>query len=312
MRETMRCLHLLLSSSLILSACGLSNGQSIEPIKLTNTLLTATASISSTPRPTIGLTRTPTFLPTSTLSPSWTPLPTLPANDADRQFLSWMHGSPDCQFPCWAEITPGETSWEEAIHLLAPVIDLQTTNDSTRCRFDECSILSWDHESGDDPFYGEIYSKDDIVYSISIEGDQVVQDLSLESVLEKHGIPENAFIVTSPYGLAGDPPMFFLYLLFAKSKFVIEYIWEAQITSESILACGRPEGFSLGIVAIGEDQWDRDEIYRTGSQLDVFTTRSEELRPIEDVTAMTAQGLYWEILENDPSFCIVTPLEHWR
>jgi hypothetical protein len=311
MSKTKTYFYLFLPLSLIFSSCGLSTEQGIEPNKLTNSYFATTASISPTPEPTIALTKTPTLLPTSTLSPSWTPLPTLTENDADQQFLSWMHGTPDCQFPCWAGITPGETNWEEAIHLLTPVIDIRTTNDSLRCRFSECNILSWDYKIKNDLFYGEIYTKNNIIHSIKIEGDQPIQELLLQNVFKKYGIPKNVFIITSSRGLAGDPPMFFLYTFYPKNKFVIKYVWEAKITSKNIMACGGPENYSLGIVAIDENQWTKDEIYQTGVQSGAGSTNSDKLQPLEDVTNMSIESFYKETLKNHPTFCIVTPIEYW-
>ena len=311
MSKTINCFYLLLPLSFILSSCGLSTEQGIEPIKLTNSYFATTASISSTPEPTTALTKTPTLLPTSTLSPSWTPLPTLPANDADQQFRSWMYGAPDCLFPCWAGITPGETTWEEAIHLLTPVIELHITKDVLRCRFGECKNFTWQYQIKYNLFSGGMYNKENIIYSIFIEVDQPPQELSLQKVFEKYGIPKNIFIITSPHGLAGDPPMFYLYVLYPKNRFVIKYRWKAQITERNILACGKPEGYSLGIVAIDENQWTKDEIYQTGSQMDIFTTNSDKLQPLEDVTNMSIESFYEEILKNNPAFCIVTPIEYW-
>jgi hypothetical protein len=312
MSKTITHFYLLLPLFFILSSCGLSTEQGIEPIKLTNSYFATTASISSTPEPTIALTKTPTLLPTSTVSPSWTPLPTLPTNDADQQFRSWMHGAPDCLFPCWAGITPGKTLWEEAIHLLAPVIDLRTTNELSRCRFGECKTLSWDFQIQNNLFYGEIYSKDDIIYSIYLEGDQATKELNLQNIFDIYGVPEKVFIITSPRGIAGDPPMFFLYVLYPNHNFVIKQIWEAQVNEKNIRACGNPENFSLGIAAIDESQWTNDEIYQTGVQSGAGSTNSDKLQPLEDVTNMSIESFYKKILNNDPSFCIVTPLKYWR
>lgn len=311
MREQIKYIHLLLSLSFILSACGLANEQSIEPTKLTNTFFTATASISSTPKPTIALTKTPTLLPTSTLSLSWTPLPTLPANNADQQFLLWMHGTPDCQLPCWAGITPGVTTWEEAIHLLTPVIELHITKDELRCRFGECKNFTWQYQINNNLFSGGMYNKENIIYSIFIGGNQPSEELSLQEVFQKYGTPKNVLIIASPHGLSGDPPMFYLYALYPDHSFVIKQRWQAQVSDKNIKACGKPESVTLGIVAIDEDQWNDNEIYQTGHQLDISTTMSDKLRPIEDVTNMNVESFYNQILKNDPSFCIVTPVEYW-
>ena len=248
-----------------------------------------------------------------TITSTWTPLPTLTTNEADKLFLTWLQGSVDCLFPCWAGITPGETRWEEAIHQLAPVLELHIWKDVLRCRFGECKNFTWQREINNNLFSGGMYNRENIIYSIFMEGDQLPKELSLQEVFKKYGIPENIFIITSPRGLAGDPPMFFLFMFYPRNKFVIEYRWEAQITDGNILACGKPEGYSLGIVGIDEDRWTEEEIYRTGSQIDNGTSyNSRRLRPIVDVTDLTVDDLFQEILKNKTPFCIMTPIEYWK
>ena len=222
-----------------------------------------------------------------------------------------MHGTPDCQLPCWAGITPGVTTWEEAIHLLTPVIELHITKDELRCRFGECKNFTWQYQINNNLFSGGMYNKENIIYSIFIGGNQPSEELSLQEVFQKYGTPKNVLIIASPHGLSGDPPMFYLYALYPDHSFVIKQRWQAQVSDKNIKACGKPESVTLGIVAIDEDQWNDNEIYQTGHQLDISTTMSDKLRPIEDVTNMNVESFYNQILKNDPSFCIVTPVEYW-
>lgn len=68
-------------------------------------LPTATATFTLTPRPT----KTPTPLP-----PTWTPLPTLPADEARDRVAGLFKNNGGCSLPCWWGITPGKTTWQEA------------------------------------------------------------------------------------------------------------------------------------------------------------------------------------------------------
>jgi hypothetical protein len=262
-----------------------------SPLSPTNEVL-VTEAIPPTQEIASSTTKTPTQQPSPTFTftpsfiPTWTPLPTLSTNEADKLFLTWLQGTADCLFPCWAGITPGKTHWEEAIHQLAPVLELHLWKDVLKCRFGECKNFTWQREINNNLFSGGMYNRGNIIYSIFMEGDQPPKELSLQEVFKKYGIPKNIFI--------------------------IEYLWEAQVTNKNILACGKPEGYSLGIVGIDEDQWDKNEIYKTGHQLDTGTTYSGNLSSIVEVTDMSVDGFYQEILKSNPSFCIVTPLEYWK
>lgn len=65
-------------------------------------------------------TATPTASPsaTSVPTPTFTPLPTLADAQAQAEILDLLKNNAGCKLPCWWGITPGETTWQEAIHFL--------------------------------------------------------------------------------------------------------------------------------------------------------------------------------------------------
>lgn len=70
--------------------------------------------------PTFTKTWRPTKIPPTApanLPPTWTPLPTYPAEQA-RQVVMDLYENNPCKLPCWWGITPGKTSWLEAWQFL--------------------------------------------------------------------------------------------------------------------------------------------------------------------------------------------------
>ena len=95
------------------------------------------------PSPTKTVTPFPSL--TMTALPTWTLLPTLSSKDGVETFYEWLKGSDSCNFPCWAGITPGETSWEEAKQLIESMrgfAKLGTFLDEN-CTFGNCNEVRW-------------------------------------------------------------------------------------------------------------------------------------------------------------------------
>jgi hypothetical protein len=68
---------------------------------------------------------TPNFQPTETLVPTNTPFPTpiatLDENLARQRVLELFQTNNSCKLPSWWGITPGKTTWDDALKILAPI-----------------------------------------------------------------------------------------------------------------------------------------------------------------------------------------------
>ncbi len=241
--------------------------------------------------------------------PSWTALPSLAPDLADKAFRNWLVGTTACRFPCWAGMTPGRTRWEDAVHLLQPVLDLGISQPQ-RCRYGECNALSWQYTLGDQVYEGLLYSKDSIVYSMELDGDNFSEP-SLPRVLQTYGSPDQIYVYAAPY-TPDNQPTLDVWLLYARKNFVVRYMWRAHIKELDIQACDQPYGFMLGIVAIDENQWTKLEIEQTGRQLSAGVSNLDYIRPLEDVTDLTIPEFNAAILRNDQGFCISTPISVWH
>lgn len=240
----------------------------------------------------------------------WTPLPTLMSNDADMAFRNWFKGTSSCSFPCWAGLVPGETSWAEAVHALTPILNLHISENPGKCRFGPCEYLAWQYELERNLYDGNLYSKNNTVYAVFLEGDNLLE-YAMRDVFVKYGQPTQVYIYTNPYTL-GEMPQLDLVALYPQNKFAVRYIWQAQVQDQNIVACGKPYVFMLGIVAIDASQWTGLEIDQAGRQLDNGAIGDGGLRPIADVLNISTDVFYHNVLDNSKSsFCITTPIKYW-
>ncbi len=95
-----------------------------ETVILENTTTPRPSTATSTSTPQEELTSTSTIPPETavpTPSPSWTPLPTLAIDDAQRLVKELLETNSGCRLPCWWGFIPGQTPWLEAKHFLTQV-----------------------------------------------------------------------------------------------------------------------------------------------------------------------------------------------
>ena len=99
----------------IVFLAGCSSNQPLSATAIPTTLPASSPLPTETILPAIE-TLTPTSVPSSAFTsiPFWTPLPTLPAADAEQKLRIWIDGAFDCLLPCWAGITPGKTTWRRS------------------------------------------------------------------------------------------------------------------------------------------------------------------------------------------------------
>ena len=159
-------------------------------------LLSLTALVS----PTLTLTPMPSPVPAL---PTWTPLPTLLPESGLQTLHDWLKGSDDCRLPCWAEITPGETTWAEARQLIEPISGFAKLNiySDTTCTFYNCNGIELVPPSS---IYAHIYvgsqSLENKVHLIQMEisDPSLVRTLELKDVLNHYGKPAILLFYADP------------------------------------------------------------------------------------------------------------------
>lgn len=251
--------------------------------------------------PTIMQTSCPAVFPTNTPI-----IPTISGDIADEIFRKWLLGTPDCVLPCWGGVEPGKTGWNEARDTLKAVIPVHSSVD-TFCRFGKCSASYWDYSMEDGTqFDGILFGKDDVLYSFYLDG-EYTSEMDLKRLFGTYGKPDQIFIRATG-AVVGDPPVFEVAILYP--KFIVRYRWWADVKNNNIVACGQPNLFFLGIVAIDENQWTAEEIDANGDQ-STYSGSGRGFEPLSDVTDLTVADYYQKVMQNNSEICLSTPSKYW-
>lgn len=90
-----------------------------------------------------------------------------------------------CGPPCWRGITPGETSWNDALEIIEE--DETLANLETRNNEDTGQVgASWAQEGGDNCC--QMFTQDGTTVSLLVA--QTTPELTMEAIVEKYGEPE--------------------------------------------------------------------------------------------------------------------------
>jgi hypothetical protein len=279
--------------------------------------------ISPTETPTFTL--TPTFTITPTFTPSWTQLPTFSSEDEVYGLLSrWMNEAAECDFPCWGGVYPGETSWNASLHMLHPVIsDLAKrkngiegvyVNEKGNCRFGDCAILDFNFLLNNQKYEVTLFSKNDIIYSIEINGN-AFSNFSVQDILKKYGKPSQVYLIVNPYyDYTKYSPEIYIILHYPKKKLVIKYYSiRLAVIDENLVTClNKPYSFMLGVVDIPQGEWPGIEIANAGDQTTHGFQGIGGFKPIADVSKMTVDSFYQMGIMENSSLCIYTPEKYWK
>jgi hypothetical protein len=119
---------------------------------------------------------------------SCNPTPPLNANQ------STIINDDSCSPPCWKRITPGKTTWEEAVLIIQAIswIDETSTKNFSPTRHEE--EINWSAKSGSGDSRGRVYFSNDVVSVIEIHPENANEPdssiLKFSDMLAKLGDPE--------------------------------------------------------------------------------------------------------------------------
>jgi len=288
--------------------------------------------------PTVTYTQAATFTPvipaftiTSTFTPSLptpTPLPTLPAGEAETTILELLYDNGGCAFPCWWGIMPGESS-------------LQTTRSFLET-FDAIVIGNIFDEYGG--YARWFVTEDDLIIDISVhlvtdrepvstvegmwvmlqvtrrldEGgfevvwenplnDRYLQAYMLPQILSTYGQPDDVLIQANEY--YGE---FYLLLDYSTQGFTIWYIADMEQNGDSYRGCMANSNtytylwdpnltytWAEGITRTSSGEaWEIDEL-------------NQVFQPLEEATSLTLEEFYQIFSNPENTSCLETPVEIW-
>lgn len=243
---------------------------------------------------------TPTYLP-------WTPVPTMVGGRTDEQIHQWLEGTPDCRFPCWAGIIPGETTLEESYKTLGEITELGGVIENGRCLFGSCKGFYWNMTSRPSLEGYVLSDNDHVIYGINIDSGIMIPEYRIEKVLSDYGKPDQIFISTAAF--VNDPVLpLRITLVYLKNNLIVRYFWSAKLEGENIIGC-KEDGFIHIAVGFGNtSEW-------TDARIKVITFNGNLVNRyafghLEDVTKEDINTFYEKFIGSDNA-CISTPRILW-
>ncbi len=270
--------------------------------------LMLTALPSFTPSPSL----TSTLLPTSTpMPPTWTPLPTLPPDEANAMVLKLLKDNGGCKLPCWWGITPGKTMWHEAQQFLDSFVEVTPDSSTYGDEGKPTKIFTYligyplKNQGGRGGF--SVYVKNDQIVLIFVGKDSTIHNSLLDQILTNYGRPDNIYIRTFDAAPGDDFPLT-LVLAYIEKKFLVAYFMSAYAKDDELISCPRNEKPVLWV-------WAPEEVV-TEQRIQDWTLGVVPiipLKPIEEVTDLDAKS-FTEIFSttNDGSNCLRTNKSFWN
>ena len=183
------------------------------------------------PGPTLTNTSTLINKPTATatrMSPTWTPLPTLPLFDARNLVADLLENNAGCLLPCWWGIVPGETTWQEAYSMLSPIAisfgdyDLPDRPDAPDRHRRDVHVPTPQDVSYANHLFHDYITVDGIVAQIEVYNYDLAPAYYLPTVLGTYGMPDEIWLRTFSSEDMGSRP-FLLDLFYFSRGLLFEF-----------------------------------------------------------------------------------------
>ncbi|KAF0107837.1 MAG: hypothetical protein FD146_1468 [Anaerolineaceae bacterium] len=283
----------------------------------------------------VALSATSTLIPSPTLTPVFSPtptiIPTLPANEADAWLLDLLANNGHCRLPCLWGITPGESTSQNVLTTLVPLTDISTFavfGPTTYGSVTSFATVSFSHIEGEhalsvgisilgdndtvsyigfDVMAGKATSNGiDQVFDWSYFGDRVSYYL-LPNILTEYGAPSSVLI----FSMAKIPPdwlplgYFKVILLYPEQGIFIRYdTADVRSVGENVQGCLSNAHVDI-VLAVGASQkkyinplpseWQDDTPYYL---------------PLEEATSMSVDEFYHTFSQATVE-CLETPANLW-
>lgn len=265
------------------------------------TLPTQLPMIVTSPTSTAKLIKTETPLPIST----WTPLPTLPADEAEKMAMMLLMDNAGCQLPCWWGITPGKSSFDMARQFLSTLAMKLYISDSRLVKkngiFYIQDAISVDYRI--DGKFGDgaldITAINGIVELIVILPRGTDQSYQIQHMLTNYGKPEHVLFEADT-----DYSLFHILLYYPNKGITAFYEGKFERLSEVYRICPQGIGPELWLWSPGnaftlmENQFIGPDIIRL-------------MVPITDVSSFDLDNWY-QIYREPNAPCFEIPRNIWE
>ena len=321
------CQDLYLPTTPTRNPTGISESRTSTPTKIFPTF-TIDPTSTETPKPT----DTSTHSPTNTLQHSLTPIPTISSYHEMIDLIS-ITGDDDCKLPCWAGITPGVTSWEEALniihsidHLIKVSLDEGIENSPTGTE----NLISLYFYS-DSPYesvriMGSIGAQtiDGLMIVDSIRtvidnyapsqgyypsvGLHLPDRLTLKEFLRDYGLTDLVYLGTELGGPEFPNVGIGIFLAYPDHHLLIEYHRSAKVIGDYMFACEPESLVVLNIIDNKESLLSKESISEDPHIGHEYFYRLDTFQNVVDIPI----DVYFDDFINSESDCLTFPIDAWR
>jgi hypothetical protein len=243
------------------------------------------------------MTQTAGLSPTAILSP----LPTVTLEDAQTQVGRLMQTNNHCQLPCWWGITPGRTTWKDAVNILAP---LAAANIEADIKQDPAIISVTIHAPT--PEHGAALLQNygiagGVVERIDVYNFDFAPFTYFKQFVQEHGIPDEIY-------LRGYQDVGFEIALFYPEKGILAvYSHTAEPNGKNLKACF--DGAESPYLYL----WSADQPMSFDEAQSAFHLQIQDLpayRPIKD-NINNFDEFKNSLMELESPSCLQTPTVLW-
>lgn len=301
-----------------LFVCGCASSvESVTPTVVPSTpiLKPVTPTVALTPVPTLGLSSTPTIVPT------------LSVDKAQIKLLELLSNNGGCRIPCLWGIMPGKSTYAEAQAILLPLSSISELTGFIR---DGGGIFPVYTENNlllktivgfnvDLSTAGRIVQR--IGFQASVQkpnnGDFIdifdsglfserVGFYSLPSILSKVGVPSSIMIATFGEPLPRNGTGGFdILLLYLEQGVLVNYTTPMQLISTNVRGCPSNAHVEMELYPPGNG----NAFFELLEQTD-WSVKMNYYKSLEEVTSMSLEEFY-EIFRESTDHCIETPASLW-
>ena len=262
-------------------------------------------------------TPTSTPPPVITAPPLWTAFPTLSSTAAEERLRFWIPGQFDCLLPCWGEITPGVTSWQEARQGIEQLSGFATVNisENVNCAFGACNGIAWSlypNTLAEGVFYTRLPENTVHIIQINIQNEgnaqkiNLLRDIGLQEAFKWYGMPP-IFLMT----VETDPDenrFMKLLLVYPERQSIIRYTKPTELVDGRVTNCGQDHQIEMIILDNKEQLASLDAIVNTtetrGLNID------ERYILVEQATGISP-NTFFNTFSTIGDACISTPVDMW-
>jgi len=263
----------------------------------TQIVVTPSRTSTYTPEP------TQTFTP---LSSTWTPQPTLRADEAKKLLYELLKDNGGCKLPCFWGIIPGKTTWQEAKSFLEVFSQKISIRGDPEKLGSLDVLLPFPKEMGTTWHY--YYIREGFVDEISSYNDDLSPAFYLTKFLNAYGPPDEVWIRTQAIEEQGSQP-FEVALFYPDQGILMDYSGgDLTTVGENLRNCLGDDLDSPFIILWNvTEKTSFDQVIKPllhGPYDDPFL-------PLEEAAGMDAKTFYESFRTPGNNACIVTPKNLW-